>query len=151
MLASKWRLWRTTKENFTLGAHLDLKVPTASEDHGLGAGHIDVGAVLIATRHWERTSLDWNAGYIATDASGSVFGDDQGFFGQTVRHQLNEHWTLIGEAYALLPHKGSANVHFNCGAQFSTCDNLLLSALVGSAAGRNSPDFTSYLGLSYIS
>ena len=152
-LASKWRLWQTKDENFKVSARLDLKLPTASERKGLGTGDWDIGGVLIATRCWGRTCFDWNVGYTASDASRSVFGDDRWFVGQAVRHQLIERWTLIGEAYAIIPHRKNGdltNVHFNSGAQFNVRENFLISALIGSAVGRSSPDLASYLGFTCV-
>jgi hypothetical protein len=64
---------------------------------------LDVGGVIIATRCWGHTCLDWNVGYTASDASRSVFGNDHCFVGQGVRHELAKCRTLIGETYALLP------------------------------------------------
>ena len=61
-IASKWHLWHTPDEKFKVTARFDLKVPTASENNGLGTGNWDTGVVLIATREWGRTSVDWNIG-----------------------------------------------------------------------------------------
>lgn len=134
-----------------MSARLDLKLPTASGRRGLGTGHADVSAVLIATRCWGPTCMDWNVGYTATDVSRIESGDDTGFLGQAVRHELNERWALIGETFALVPLEGaSANFHFNGGAQFKVRTNLLLSVLIGSAAGRKAPDSTGYLGFSWV-
>src|ERR1022692_971574 len=102
-LATKWRLWQTAGDKLQLSSPLDLKLPTASRDRGLGTGTLDVGGVIIATRCWGHTCLDWNVGYTASDASRSVFGNDHCFVGQGVRHELAKCWTLIGETYALLP------------------------------------------------
>lgn len=148
-LATKWRLWQTADAGFKLSGRLDLKLPAASEPRGLGTGQVDVGALFIATRSWGPTCLDWNVGYTATDASRSVFGDDLWFFSQAVRHQLNANWTLIGETYASVPHGregGSSNFHFRGGLQFTVRENCLISVLIGSAVGRDSPDLTGYLG-----
>jgi hypothetical protein len=126
-----------------------LKVPTASRDRGLGTGKTDTGVVLVATGCWGRTCLDWNIGYSANDLSQTVFGDDHWFLGQAVRHELSKRWTIIGETFALLPQGdegGSVNVHVSVGAQLIVRENFLVSALIGSAAGRDSPDLTSYLG-----
>jgi hypothetical protein len=152
-LATKRWLWQTKDEEFKMSARLDLKLPTASESRGLGTGNADVGAVLIATRCLGRTCLDWNVGYTATDASSGVFGDDHWFLGQAVRHQLNERWTLLGEIYALLPQENtgaSSTLHFNGGAQFNVRENFLISALIGSAVGRGSPNFTAYVGFTWV-
>jgi hypothetical protein len=150
-LASKWRLWQSSDEGFKLSARLDLKLPTASEHRGFGTGDVDASGVLLATRGWGRTCLDWNVGYTANDVSRGVFGDDRWFFGQAVRHEFTERWTLMGETYALLPQQGaSANFHFNGGVQFSAHESFLLSALIGSATGRNSPDLTSYFGFTWV-
>jgi hypothetical protein len=152
-IATKWHLWQTPDEKFKISARFDLKVPTASEHNDLGTGNWDTGIVFIATREWGRTSFDWNIGYSANDLSNGVFGDDHWLLGQAVRQQLSDRWTAIAEIFAILPHSnagGSANIHFNGGAQLSVRDNLLVSALIGSAAGHNSPDLTSYLGFSFV-
>jgi hypothetical protein len=151
-LATKWRLWQTEDENFKLSGRLDVKLPTASESRGFGTGQTDIGGILVATRCWGRTCFDWNVGYTASGASRSMFGNDHWFLGQAVRGELAKRWTLIGETYALLPQgkEGIASTfHFSGGAQFNLCENVLFSALFGSAAGRSSPDLTGYLGLTY--
>lgn len=148
-IATKWRLWHTEDNNFKVSARFDLKVPTASEHSGFGTAKTDTGIVLIATRCWGPTCLDWNIGYLAIDLSHSVFSDDHWFLGQAMRHELNKRWTIIGETFAMLPQGdegGSANLHLSVGAQLTLRENFLVSALVGSAAGSNSPDLTGYLG-----
>jgi hypothetical protein len=152
-IATKWRLRHTEDDNFKVSSRFDLKVPTASEHTALGTGKTDAGIVLIATRCWGPTCLDWNIGYSAIDLSHTVLGDDLWFLGQAVRHELNKRWTIIGETFALLPQGdegGSANVHVSVGAQLTLRENFLISALIGSAAGSNSPDLTGYLGFSFV-
>jgi hypothetical protein len=119
----------------------------------LGTAKTDTGIVLIATRCWGTTCLDWNIGYLAIDLSQSVFSDDHWFLGQAVHHELNKRWTIIGETFAMLPQGdegGSANLHLSVGAQLTLRENFLVPALVGSAAGSNSPDLTSYLGFTLV-
>ena len=152
-ITTKWRLWQTEDNNFKVSARFDLKVPTASEHNGFGTGKTDTGVVLIATGCWGPTCLDWNIGYLANDLSDTVFSDDHWFLGQAVRHELNKRWTIIGEAFALLPQGdegGSANFHLSVGAQLTVRENFLVSALIGSAAGSNSPDLTRYLGFTLV-
>jgi hypothetical protein len=153
LLATKWQLWRTSDEAFKLSTRVDLKLPVASRSHGFGTGDVDGGLVLIATRSWGTTTLDWNIGYLANDLSSGATEDDRWFFGQAVRQRLDEHWTIIGEVFAVVPHTGqggSANFHFSGGAQFTVRENLLISALIGSAAGHDSPDLTSYVGFTVV-
>jgi hypothetical protein len=150
-IASKWHLWHTPDEKFKVTTRFDLKVPTASENNGLGTGNWDTGVVLIATRDWGRTSVDWNIGYSANDLPSGVLGDDHWFLGQAVRQRLSDRWTAIGEIFAILPHSnGSADIHFDGGAQLTVRENLLVSALIGSAVGHDSPDLTSYLGFTFV-
>lgn len=152
-IATKWRLWHTEDEKFKLSARADVKIPTAPEHNGLGDGNADAGVGLIATRCWGSTCLDWGIGYAAIDFSSGRFADDHWFLGQAVRHTLNKSWTIIGETFALLPQSkegGSANINFSAGAQFTVRENLLISALIGSAAGSNSPDLTGYLGFTLV-
>jgi Putative MetA-pathway of phenol degradation len=59
-IETKWHLWHILDDKFKVGARFDLKIPTASENSGLGTGNWDTGVVLIATREWGRTSVDWN-------------------------------------------------------------------------------------------
>ena len=151
-LATKWRIWETASEQFRVAARLELKLPTASEADGLGTGDADLGGVVIATGTWGRTSLDWNFGYAANAFTQGRASDDFWFVGQAVRHELTPHWTVLGEVYALLPSAGAdakAQSFFTGGAQFNLRENLLISALLGSAAGRHSPNFTSHLGFTW--
>jgi Putative MetA-pathway of phenol degradation len=150
ILETKWRLIGMATNLFKLSVRFDLKLPTASEP--LGTGEPDADIILIATRNWGNTYLDWNIGYMAVDAAHSNFDDDHWFLGQAVRHQLNDCWTLIGDAYVTFS-QGSAgapaNVNFEGGAQFALRKNFLLSVLAGSAVGRNSPDLTGYFGFTW--
>jgi hypothetical protein len=153
LLATKWQLWRRSDEAFKLSTRVDLKLPVAARSRGFGTGDVDGGLVLIATRSWGATALDWNIGYLANDLTSGATEDDGWFLGQAVRHKLDERWTIIGEVFAVLPHTGqggSANFHFSGGTQFAVRENFLISALIGSAAGRNSPDLTSYLGFTVV-
>jgi hypothetical protein len=152
ILETKWRLIGTATNLFKLSVRFDLKLPTASERLGLGTGKPDADALLIATRNWGNTYLDWNIGYTAVDAAHSNFGDDRWFLGQAVRQQLNDHWTLLGDAYTTFSQGKAgapANFNFEGGVQFNLRENIVLSAIVGSAVGRGSPDLTGYFGLTW--
>lgn len=151
-LSTKGCCWRSADETLRLSLRLDGKLPTASTSRGLGTGKADFGGVVIATRTWNRTHLDGNCGYTFTGVGSGGDGDDQWFLGLAVRHELNGRWTLLGETYALIPPGGSdtsATFHFNGGAQFHLRKNFLVSVLIGSAAGRNSPGLTGYVGLTW--
>ena len=92
-IAPKLRLWQGLKDKLKFGARMDLKLPIASDRHGLGTGNSDIGVVGIATYTIGKTSLDFNAGYYANDISRADFEDDRWFAGQTVRQALNKNWT----------------------------------------------------------
>ena len=152
ILETKWRLLGRKTNPFKLTARFDLKLPTASELHGLGTGKPDADVILIATRNWGDTYLDWNLGYAAVDTTHANFNNDRWFLGQAARRQLNSRWTLIGDAYATFSQGGAgapANLNFEGGVQFSCRENVLVSVLAGSAIGRDSPDLTGYLGFSW--
>ncbi|MGA2028620.1 MAG: transporter [Verrucomicrobiota bacterium] len=151
ILETKWRLIGTATNLFKLSARFDLKLPTASERLGLG-NEPDADIYLIATRNWGNTYLDWNIGYTAVDAAHNNFGDDRWFLGQAVRQQLNDRWTLIGDAYVTFS-QGSpgapANFNFDGGVQLNLRENFLLSVLAGSAVGRDSSDLIGYFGFTW--
>ena len=48
-IAPKLRLWQGLEDKLKFGARLDLKLPIASDRHGLGTGNSDTGVVGIAT------------------------------------------------------------------------------------------------------
>jgi hypothetical protein len=62
-IAPKLRLWQGLEDKLKFSARMDLKLPTASDRHGLDTGNSDVGVVGIATYTIGKTSLDFNAGY----------------------------------------------------------------------------------------
>ena len=126
-------------------ARLDLKLPTASSSRALGTGDPDVGLVGIATYKVGKTSFDSNLGYYAIDSSRADFDNDRWFIGEAVRYELNKDWTVVAEAYGLLPNTRAgfyANWYFSGGLQSSVRENLIVTALIGSAAGHKSPDLT---------
>lgn len=152
-LETKWHLYQSADENFNVSARFDLKLPTASRSQGFGTGDVDTDVVLIATRSWGETEIDWNLGYIAVDPARGSARDDRWFFGQALRQKLSERWTFISEIFAIVPNTGaggSSNFHFNAGAQFTVRENLIISALIGSAAGHRSPDLTSFVGVTIV-
>ena len=92
-----------------------------------------------------KTSFDFNTGYYAIDISRADFDNDRWFIGEAVRHELNNKWTVVAEAYGLLPNTragGYANWYFSGGPQWSVRENIAVTALIGSAAGHKSPDLT---------
>jgi Putative MetA-pathway of phenol degradation len=148
IIAPKLRLWQGLQDKLKFSARMDLKLPIASDRHGLGTGNPDVGVVGIATYTIGKTSLDFNAGYYAINISRADFDDDRWFVGQTIRQILNEKWTLFAEVFAFLPNTragGHANWYFSGGPQWSVRENVSLCALIGSAAGHKSPDLTGTL------
>jgi Putative MetA-pathway of phenol degradation len=64
-IAPKFRLWQGLEDKLKFSARMDLKLPTASDLHGLGTGNWDIGIVGIATYTIGKTSLGFNAGYYA--------------------------------------------------------------------------------------
>jgi len=144
-IAPKFCLWQRPDDKLKFSARIDLKLPTASKRNGLGTGDPDLGFVGIATYQFGKTSFDSNLGYYAIDISRTDFDNDRWFIGEAVRHEVNEKWTIVAEAYGLLPNTGAgghATWYFNAGPQWSVRDNVLVTALIGSAAGHHSPDLT---------
>ena len=120
-IAPKFRLWQGLEDKLKFSARIDLKLPIASDRHGLGTGNSDIGLVGIATYTIGKTSLDFNAGYYAINISRADFDDDRWFVGQTIRQTLNEKWTLFAEVFAFLPNTragGHANWFFSGGPQW---------------------------------
>lgn len=152
VVSTKWLLFESAS-GWKISARLDVGVPVASDRLGLGTGNPEVGGTVIVTRCWGGTCLDGNAAYLAVDVSRSVFSDDQWFLGEALRQELSGPWTFMAEVWALIPNgdqAAPANVHFDGGLQWAVRENLLLSGLVGSAAGRGSPDWIGRFGVTWV-
>ena len=144
-IAPKFRLWEGFNDKLKLSARADLKLPIASERDGLGTGDTDVGLVGIATYKLGKTSFDTNLGYYVINVSRADFNNDRWFIGEAVRHEVNKEWTVVAEAYGLLPNTqagGYATWYFSGGPQWSVRENIVVTSLIGSAAGHKSPDLT---------
>jgi hypothetical protein len=144
-IAPKLLLWRRSDDKLKFSVRVDLKLPIASEQNGLGTGDADGGVVGIATYKLGKTSFDSNLGYYAIDISHTDFADDRWFIGEAVRHQINDAWTVVAEGYGLLPNTGAggqANWYFSAGPQCLVRHNILVTALIGSAAGHHSSGLT---------
>lgn len=91
-------------------------------------------------------------GYTCFDAYGTGLGDNELLLGQTVRHPLSQRWTLVGEVFGRVPFSDQrdATASFNAGVQFFLKPNLALEAAVLTAVGRESPDFTGFLGCTWV-
>ena len=76
-IAPKLRFWQGLEDKLKFGARMDLKLPIASDRHGLGTGNSDIGVVGIATYTIGKTRLDFNAGYYAINISRADFEDDR--------------------------------------------------------------------------
>jgi hypothetical protein len=148
-IRTKWELGTHADQRLNLAIAVEVDVPTGSAHRGLGTGHVDVGGTFVATRAWGSTAFDWNLGYQVFDAGNGSIGDDAWLVGQAVRHQLDDRWTMIGEAYGVLPHTdGGAHAgFFDAGVQLRLTEHALLSVLVGTAVGRDSPDFNGTLAV----
>ena len=145
IVVPKFRIWQSSDDKLKLSSRIDLKLPAASSSRGLGTGNPDAGLVGILTYKLAKTSFDSNIGYYAIDASRTDVANDRWFVGEAVRHELNKEWNLVGEAYGLLPNTragGYANWYFSGGLQWSVSENIVITALLGSAAGHHSPDLT---------
>jgi hypothetical protein len=150
-LATKWRLWPAGEQPLRFALRIDGKVPTASASRGLGTGEVDLGGTLLATWTTGRTSLDFNLGFTALAPFKSTPDDDQWFLGLAVRHEINERWTLLGEAFALLPHGRTADparMHFQAGAQILV-GKTLVNCLLGTAVGDDDPSFSATIGFTW--
>jgi hypothetical protein len=144
-IAPKIRLLETPEDKLKFSARIDLKLPTASKRNGLGTGDPDLGLVGIATYTVGKTSFDSNLGYYAIDISRTDFDNDRWFIGEAVRQRVNDNWTVVGEAYGLVPNTGAgghATWYFSVGPQWNVRDHILVTALIGGAAGHHSPDLT---------
>jgi hypothetical protein len=96
ILETKWRLLGTATNLFKLSARFDLKLSIASERLGLGAGKPDADFILIATRNWGDTYLDWNVGYTAVDAISTTTASFSATgSAQAIEQSLDAHWRCL--------------------------------------------------------
>jgi outer membrane putative beta-barrel porin/alpha-amylase len=83
-------LWQGLDDSLKFSTRVDMKLPTASKQHGLGTSNPDLGVLAIATYKDGKTNFDWNLGYYPVDISRTEFGDDHWFAGFAVRQELTK-------------------------------------------------------------
>lgn len=74
-----------------------VKLPTASEDKGLGTGRVDHKLVALLSKKFGKTEVDFNAAYLNVgreDARRRASGGQAAF---ALTRELNEHFDLITE------------------------------------------------------
>lgn len=152
LLTTKWKWTDQSRLGVTLSSRLTLKIPSAAPERALGTGKSDVGALMIATKSFGNTALDFNVGYTFLDAWGTGIGDDELFLAQDVRHRINDHWVLMAEVFGRIPveTKGGSTVSFNEGLQYFLNPNLDLETAVLTTIGGGDPTVSVYLGITCL-
>ncbi len=137
----------------SLTAEGAVSLPTASERRGLGSGSVDLGINFAATREWERTALDLNAGYLfAEHFRGQRADGDEWFFGAAVRHMATDTAETFVETFLEIPAGSSSGAvtTIRAGANWEVRENLFLGGGAGPSFGTDSPDVVVTAGATWV-
>jgi len=139
-LSLKYRWLNNTNAGFIFSTRADVKLPTASENLGLGTGAYDGGLVLLLTKTWRDFSFDSNLGYTFNDPSDRL-GNGEVFAGQSMRYALTEKLSAVGEIIARVPVEtgGSTMAEIHGGFQWEIARDLVLDGLIGTGLTSSSP------------
>jgi len=128
---------------FSLTVEGTVSLPTASESRGLGSGNLDLGVNFAATREWERTALDLNAGYLfAEHFRGRRSDEDEWFLGAALRYMATDAVETFVETVLELPVGSSSGTvtTLRIGVNWELREDLFLGGGVGPSFGTDSPD-----------
>ena len=138
---------------FSLTSELAVSMPTGSERRGLGSGSFDLGINFAATREWEHTALDLNAGYFfAEHLRGRRADGDEWFLGAALRHMATDAVETFIEITVELPVGSSSGAvtTVRVGANWEIVDNLFLGVGGGPSFGTDSPDMVVTAGTTWV-
>jgi hypothetical protein len=150
-LAFKARWLNQEPQGFAMSIAGGIKLPTASENKGLGSGHVDLDLLLIATRTWTKNSLDANFGFTFTKTFARQ-GDSHFFlYGMAWRHRVSDSLELFSEIYAESPHDDwdETLLLLRGGWQLAFTENILWGTGLGTGLRRGNPDLTATTGITW--
>lgn len=87
------------KERLAVAVAYSIKLPTASEEKGLGTGKIDHNLRLILHRAFGKTDYIFNAAYLNNGREDSNRRDSGAQTDFTVEHELSKKFDIAGEIY----------------------------------------------------
>jgi len=152
-LGAKWN--PLSEEDYWAGHALSFstKLPTASNDKGIGTGKADFDLTYIASKSLSDTwSAHLNVGYTWTGDPSSGAEPDILHSGLAVGWFVAPELELVSEVIADLtvPRADDAVVECNCGLRWSVHEKLILDAAVGTKLLNEAPDLTATLGLTWV-
>ncbi|HEX8473149.1 MAG TPA: transporter [Pyrinomonadaceae bacterium] len=80
-----------------LGFAYYVKLPTASEEKGLGSGRFDHKILGLVGHKFGETNIDFNAAFLVQGREGESGWDHGGQAALAVSHQFQNNWGIIGE------------------------------------------------------
>jgi hypothetical protein len=151
LLAVKAQWLEQERHGLSLSLQAGAKLPTASERKGLGSGSVDADALVIATKNWERTSLDANVGYTFSRPFAVQRESDVLFYGFAARHTPTDPLELFGEIFAESPIKdwNGTELLLRAGFQLGVTKTLSWGLAAGTGLRSGSPDLTATTGLTW--
>jgi hypothetical protein len=134
-----------------------LKIPTADEDHGLGTGKVDGGAVFVISKEFTRTQkLHFNVGYTAVGTVSDVDLQDQlsiGLAGETsIPGLAEERLQVVAEVFGTTAEEegGPGDIQGHLGVRYLVAEDFILDAAIGRSFTANPPvEFFATLGFTW--
>lgn len=143
-LGVKYRFVQETRRRPMVGTFPLVEVPTGSESHGLGSGHLRFFVPIWLQKSWGPWTTYGGGGYFTNPGVGNR---DFWMYGWEVQKDLNKHLMLGGEVFGNTPDSvgGPSDLNFNIGGVYSPNDghHILFSAGRGI---RGDIKLMSYLG-----
>lgn len=124
-----------------------VKLPTASENRGLGSGAVDYDLTWIASRRFgDQTDIHLNLGYTWVGKA-----EDVVHYGLAAYYQVVGPVQWVGEVFAEKElSSGTETVSaFNTGIRYYVRDNLIMDIAAGTKVGGDSPNLTITSGLTW--
>ncbi len=128
-----------------LGVNPEITLPTGSERHGLGTGHVTVQLPLLYQRRWGN---NWFYGDLRYKWQAGEESKSYWFLGVALERKLNERLKLGAELFGTTPQSAEDefNLSFNFGGRYRWDPGSELIASIGRSLF-DEPDLTLVIGL----
>jgi hypothetical protein len=151
-LGAKWKVFAAERAWADQALAFTVKLPTASDDRGMGSGQTDFDLAWIVSK---ALTANWgahlNLGHTWTGDRTTDRQDDVLHYGLALDYQVTTRLQLVAEIFADTPLTAEQEtaVTVNGGTRWLVADNLVVDAAVGGGVRRAAADVVATVGLTW--
>ena len=148
-IGAKVRFFESTEGDAAIEAF--VKIPTASEERGLGTGDTDAGFRFIASRSWGRNEFDFNLGGEFAGVPESTSNDARWTTILNWTRHVGNRTRFYGELFVqFLPAADVENITTDWGLSYAINPSFVLDGGINIGLSDDAPDVQIFFGLTKV-